>query len=193
MGRLLADVTQPNVLSRYINLAVAIEALLDSGIHQDKKLLEGTLLGKMGSGNYRAYFEAETSVAFSTGNANFTLSEISGQALMKHLRVGDVIEGTDGTALGTVATFDASTGVGTLTANSANNHSTNVRVQPADLSIAAANRLVLKDENAVGSDDLPVAAYYEGFFNTAMVLGATPAALTAMSAKVVSSSEFRLI
>ncbi len=193
MGRLLADVTQPNVLSRYLNLAVSVEALLDSGIHVDKKLLEGTLIGKMGNGNYRAYVETETSVDFNAANADFTLSEIAAQALLKHLRIGDVVEGIDGTALGTVLTYDPATGVGTLTANSSSTYAGNIRVDNADLDISQGVGLVLKDENAVGSDDLPVAAYCEGFFNTGSVLGATAQALIDLSAKVVSASEFRLI
>ena len=83
--------------------------------------------------------------------------------------------------------------MGTLDANSASTYAANVRIDDADLSIARGDGLVLKDERLVEDDDEPTAAYYEGFFNTAIVLGATPEALTKLEAKVVSSSEFRLI
>jgi len=198
-ARILGDITQPNVVSRFQNLTVAVAALISVAVHLDgEKLLEGTLLAKIvADGKFRAYAEADVSVAFSTGNADFTLEDqADGHLKMKHFRVGDVIEGTDGTALGTILTFNGVTGVGTLTANSAANHSTPVRVDNADLKLSGGDGRILKAETLMGINgvlDEPQAAYVEGFFTETRVIGATVASKLALGSKSYVAGEMRLI
>lgn len=198
MGRILGNISQPSVLSRYVNLAVALELVIDGAVHLNEKLFAGVLLGKIvSSGKYRAYAEGtvKSGGAFSASADTFTLEQAAGVDLMKNFRVGDVITSSSGTALGTIATFDPVTGVGTLTGNSANalTAGNKVIISSAVLSIAKADVRVLKSETLLEDGvDAVGAGWNEGFFNTAMVLGATSAALTAMSAKTVSSTEFRI-
>jgi len=196
--RILGDITQPNVESRFLSLATAVEALIDSAIHPDEKLLRGTLLARIvSSGKFRAYAEADVASGgdFSTGAATFTLEDQDAIEKMKHLRVGDVIEGVDGTALGTILTFNSTTGVGTLTGNSANNYTSGnaVRVDNADLALASQAGRILKSETLVtASQDQPEAAYTEGFFVEARVLGATTASKAELGALEPTPGEMRL-
>lgn len=197
-SRVLGDITQPNVESRFLPLAVAVEALIDASVHPDEKILRGTLLMKIvSSGKYRAYAEADVATGgdFSTGADTFTLEDQDSKEKMKHFRVGDVIEGTDGTALGTIATFNATTGVGTLTANSSNNYAAGngVRVATSVATLASQAGRILKSETTVETgQDEPVAAYIEGFFNKNRVIGATAAAITALGATEPTTDEIRL-
>lgn len=197
MGRVLGNITQPVILSRRAELAVADSAVIDGSIHEDELLLAGQVLGKTAGGKYRAYAEAvvATGGAFSASAAGFTVENAEGEDAMKYIRVGDVIESVAGDALGTVATFDPVTGVGTLTGNSANALAAGqrVRVAAAGLSIAAGDVRILTSETSVDGDaDVPAAGYFEGFFSKT-IRGATAAALTAMGAKDISSDEFRLV
>lgn len=198
MGRILGDITQPNVESRFLPLAVAVEALIDSAIHPDEKLLRGTLLGKIvASGKFRAYAEADVASGGNFSNAadTFTLEDQDAILKMKHFRVGDVIEGVDGTVLGEIATFDPVTGVGTLTGNSANNYvaSNGVRVDNADLALASQAGRILKSETIVtAGQDEPVSAYTEGFFTEARVLGATTASKLDLGSLEPTPGEMRL-
>jgi hypothetical protein len=198
MGELLGKITKPAILSRYINLAVALEMLIDAAVHNAEILLEGTLMGKTAGGKYRAYAQGTVAVGgeFSTGAATFTLEDAAGRGEKKHFRVGDTIESVAGDALGEIASYDPETGVGTLVANSASvlAAGNGVRVIAAELDISDDAVRVLKDERSIeDSQDEPAAGYNEGYFNTAAVKGATPEALVAMGAKQVSASEFRLV
>lgn len=196
--RVLGDITQPNVVSRFQSLAVAVEALLDVTVHlEGEKLFEGTLLAKIvANGKFRAYAEADVNVAFNAGNVDFTLEDqADGHLKMKHFRVGDVIEGVDDTALGTIATFNPVTGVGTLTANSANAYAIGlaVRVSNADLKLSAGDGRILKSELLMSDLDEPVAAYVEGFFTDTRVIGLTADAKTELGSKSYVPGETRLI
>lgn len=199
MGRVLGDITSPNVESRYLNLAVAVEMLIDGTVHQDEKMLRGQIMGKIvASGKYRAYATAQvkTGGEFSTAADTFILENAASRDEMKFFQVGDVITDDAGNALGEIATFDPETGVGTLTGNSANNLAAGngVILDASDVSIAKADVRILKSETLVEDGaDKPADGYVEGFFNTAVVKGATSAALVAMGAKVLSSAEFRLV
>ncbi len=199
--RILSDITQPNVVSRYLNLAVTVLALLDVTVHpEDEKLLEGTLLGKIvANGKFRAYPEAEVAVAgdFSAASADFTIEDQDALLKMKHFRIGDTIESTLGVALGEILTFNPVTGVGTLTGNSANALAAGlfVRVVAAELSLANGDGRILKGETLMPtpSADSPQAAYVEGFFTDARVIGLTLASGLAMGAKSFVAGETRLI
>jgi len=114
---------------------------------------------------------------------------------IKHFRVGDVIESVAGLALGTIATYDPVTGIGTLTGNSANNLAAGVgvRVDNADLALASQAGRILKSEVIVtAGQDEPVAAYTEGFFIEARVLGATTASKLELGALEPTPGEMRL-
>lgn len=196
--RVLGDITQPNVVSRFQNVAFAVAAILDVLIHlEGEKLLEGTLLAKIvATGKYRAYAEADVNVAFDAANANFTLEDqADGHLKMKHFRLGDVIEGVDGTALGTILTFNPITGVGTLAANSANAYAIGlaVRVDNADLKLSGGDGRILKAETLMSDLDEPVAAYVEGFFTDTRVIGLTADAKTELATKSYVAGETRLI
>ena len=196
MGKILGNITSPNVESRFLNLAAPVECLIDGAVHLDEIVKRGQIMG-LAAGKYRAYAEAivKTGGDFSTAAATFTLENAAGFDQMKNLRVGDVITSSGGTALGTILTFDPATGIGTLSANSANNLAAGqaVIIDAADLDISKANVRILKSEHAVEDGvDRPAEGYVEGWFNTAVVQ-ATSAALVAMSAKIISASEFRLI
>ena len=197
-SRILGDITQPNVESRFLNLAVAVEALIDAGVHPDEKILRGTLLTKIvSSGKFRAYAEGDVASGGNFSNAadTFTLEDQDALLKMKHFRVGDVIEGVDGTALGEIATFNPTTGVGTLTGNSANNYvSPNaVRIAESVATLANQDGRILKSEVVVtAGQDEPVAAYTEGFFTKPRVIGATVASILALGATEPTTDELRL-
>jgi len=200
MGRLLGNITQPALESRFLNLLVALEAVIDKDVHGDEVLLRGTLMGKIvASGKYRAYMQAAVASGgdFSTGADTFTLEDLTDRDLMKHVRVGDVITDSGGLALGTVASFIPATGVGTLTGNSANNlvsGGNDVIISVAVLSIAKVDVRILKSETSIEPDlDKAEPGYNEGHFNRSAVLGATDEAVTAMGAKDLGSDEIRLI
>lgn len=200
MGRILGNITQPALESRHLNLAVALESVIDKDVHGGEVLLRGALMGKIvASGKYRAYAQAAVASGgdFSTSADTFTLEDLTDRDLMKHFRVGDVITDDEDNALGEIATFDPVTGVGTLTGNSANNLASggaDVIIDAADLSIAKVDVRILKSETQVETDlDKAEPGYNEGYFNRSAVLGATDEALTAMGAKDLGSDEIRLI
>lgn len=197
MGRLLGDITNANPVSRYESQAVPVGGVIDNAIHLAAELLKrGTLMAKIvSSGKFRAYFEATVKAGgdFANNAVGFTL-DAALSPLIGNLRVGDVIESVGGTALGTIATFNATTGVGTLTGNSANNLAAaqKVRITEATVQLGSKSGRILKDEVLMGSSDEPFVGWIEGFFIQARTT-ITAAALTALGGKTVSTGEIRLI
>lgn len=202
MPTILGPITTMNPVSRFEQMAVAVEAIIDNAVHPSgTKLLRGVLLAKIVSGNgtagnYRAYAEGtvKTSGAFSTAAATFTLDPATAGGLIGNFQVGDVIEGTDGTALGTILTYNPVTGVGTLTGNSTSNYTAGntVRITEASVSIASKNGRILKDEVLMESNNEPANGWIEGFFIQSRTT-ITAAALTKMSGKAVTTGEIRLV
>ena len=130
----LGRIVNKAVISRDESQAIVRALTISSAVHlKDERLAKGTLMALIvASGLSRAYAEAVPTVAFGAASVDFTLDPATFGLAQKYFRVGDVIEGTDGTALGEIATYDPVTGVGTLTGNSANAHATAVRVDNAD-------------------------------------------------------------
>lgn len=193
MSGKLQDQTSFSPISRQRELAVAVDVRIDSAVHSETETLRaGTLLGLKSGGKHRAYAQAGTDSDFSNASPNFDLK--GGDKAAKHFRVGDVIEGTDGTALGTIATYNTTTGVGTLTGNAANNLSGEVRVLDADLKISGKDGAVLQFNQRVREAglDLAVAAWKEGFFKQSST-SITAEAITTMGATQFSADEVRLV
>jgi hypothetical protein len=195
MSSILNKISNPALVSRHDHLAIAEAVVVDGDVHVDgERVARGTLLGKIvATGKYRAYAEAVVSVAFANNSKDFTLDSASKAA--KHLRVGDVIQGIDGTALGTIATYDPATGVGTLGANSTSNYAANgtnaVRIPLATLALAGSAGKLLQQELDMDGNDAVGVGYFEGFFvksNTTL----TATAMTAMGAIDVDTDEVRL-
>ncbi len=194
MSRILNTITSPALVSRNDRLGVDESVLIDNAVHADgERLTRGTLLGKLANGKHRAYAEAFVSVAFSAAAKTFTLDPTCAAA--KHFRSGDVIQGTDGTALGTIDAYNPVTGVGTLLANSTSAFAANgtnaVRIPLATLALASPSGKLLKSEVDMEDTDAVAVGYFEGFFvksNTTL----TAAAIIAMSATEPSTDEVRL-
>lgn len=182
------------LLSRHDHLAVETAVVLDKSILETVgDLLPGTLIGKLASGKYRAYAEAETSAA--TDNASDEISLDIASKNFKHFRVGDVIEGVDETALGTILAIDSVTGTITLTANAASDaYEGGVRVLAANLSVTKADARILKDfveyDERIGLD-YPATGYFEGFFNED-VTSLTASTITGLGITRPSTNELRL-
>lgn len=196
MSNLIATVYNTALVSRHDHLAVVNAQTIEADVHAASEILpRGTLLGKMASGNYRAYAEAvvKTGGAFSTSADTFTL-DIAASPLAKHLRVGDTIEGLSAD-LGEIATFDPVTGVGTLTGNSASNLAAGqvVRIVFAECDISGGHARLLVDELICSGSDEVAATFMEGFFVKARTT-ITASAITGMGTNVysVSSDEVRL-
>lgn len=203
--RKLGNITMKAILSRFEQLAVFVEGIIDNVVHPEGELMgRGLLLGKITAGtvgtvgNLRAYAEGKvkTGGAFSTGAATFTLdpADSATKAMIKHFRIGDVIESTGGTALGTILTYNPVTGVGTLTGNSSNNLAAGqgVRVAAANLKISGKAGMILKDEVLMEATNEPVVGYIEGFFKQSSTT-VTAAAATSMNGTNVTSDELRLV
>jgi hypothetical protein len=169
MSNVLASIKNVAIISRFEQVALETALVVDKTIHAAGETLErGTLLGKLASGKHRAYAEGTVKAggAFSNAAATFTL-DVAVSPIAKHLRVGDVIESVGGTALGTIATYDKVTGVGTLTGNSANNLAAGQKVRIAIATVVLANSKakVLKNDIECSSDfDAVGVGYFEGVF-----------------------------
>ena len=85
---------------------------------------------------------------------------------MKHFRVGDSITKLDETAVGVIATYDASPGVGTLVANAqvAVTILEKVKVAEAELSVENKNALILCASVEMEAMDMAESGFFEGFF-----------------------------
>lgn len=204
--RLLGDIKTVDIISRYRPLAVALNCLLDSSVLPNALSLgapagspqiinRGEVLAayvpndaSVHVGKYRPYAEGTVTTAFATNSVNFAIAPYNvnspGTRPAQWFVPGDVVTDSLGNALGTIATFNATTGVGTLTANSSN-----VLAIGGIMILAAANwslgsklGIILEDEELVeqGSDQ-PTSAYREGFFNVSLT-SLTPAAVAALSA-----------
>lgn len=195
MGRILANVTNSGTVSRYAELCVLVEGVIDNAIHSGGELLKrGLLLMKtVANGKYRAYAEAlvKAGGAFSNASAAFTLDPTS--ALVGYFRVGDVIESTSGTALGTIATFSAVTGVGTLTGNAANNLAAGQSVRVAESQAALSGNVgrILEDEILMDASDEAFDGFSEGFFVQSRTT-VTAAALAKLGGYLLTTDEIRL-
>lgn len=195
MSRDLGSMANKSLVSRDLRLAVVRGLVIDNSVHpKDELIYRGTLMGKLVSGGkYRAYAEGTVqTTAFATNSVNFQVDPSGSTA--KHFRVGDVIESTGGSALGTIATFNPNTGVGTLTANSTNALSVGntIRIATSVLSISGADGKLLQDDIKMEANDMPVPGYVEGYFVYASTT-VTSAAITAMGAHaLLSGTELRL-
>lgn len=197
MATVTATITNKALLSRFEHLACEAGVLLDKTFQAGIKLLRGDLLGKIvASGKYRAYVEIDVKAGgdFSVASVNFTVDKAT-KIGRGELAVGDVITSVAGLALGTIATYNATTGVGTLTANSSNALAAGqkVKVSEAVLSIANKAGKIVKDEIDVdASYDVPAVGYFEGFFLQANTT-VTAAALTTMGGFTIDAGEIRLV
>jgi len=194
---IIASIVNPALVSRNEHLLAETSILVDKNFHGGQTLKRGALMGKIvSSGKYRAYVEiaVKTGGAFSTAAATFTVdkSTLIGQS---DLAVGDVIEDTAGNALGTIATYNPATGVGTLSGNSGSNLAAGglVRVALSQLSLAKAAGKLLQDETYIDpAQDTVATGWFEGFFIQANST-ITAAASTAMGAKNIDTGEIRLV
>jgi hypothetical protein len=194
MNRILGDISNSSIVSRREDLAVVVEAIIDSAIHPSGDLIRrGALLAQRGNGKYRAYAEGVVVGAFSAAATTFSVDLTQGQSA-QYFKAGDVIESVAGVALGTIATFDPSTGSGTLTANSANALAAGqrCRINAATGSLASKKARVLQEEMLMDGTDAAVAAYSEGFFTVSRT-GITAAAETAMGVVEATTGEVRMI
>lgn len=200
MSNKLATVRNTALVSRWDILALAIGIVIDGTIHASGELLQrGVLLGKIvATGKYRAYAEGLVADdgAFSNAAKTFTLdpADEATKGLLKNFRLGDVVEGTDGTALGTIATFNPATGEGTLAANSTSNLATgkSVRIAKSVLALADGKGKLLTDEVISAGSDMPATGFFEGFFVKSLTT-VTAAALSEMGGIVTDdSNEIRL-
>jgi len=197
MGNVLATIKNPALISRFENLAAETSGVVDGNFSGGLTLARGTLMGKIVStGKFRPYTEGvvKTGGAFATGSTAFTLDQSVAVGPVP-FQVGDVIEDSAGNALGTIAAFNPTTGVGALVANSASNLAAGgvVRVALSVLALANGAGRILKDELSVvaGVDALGV-GYFEGFFLQANTT-VTAAALAAMAGKTIDAGEIRLV
>jgi hypothetical protein len=203
--RVLGDIKTVDIISRFSNLAVTLNCLLDSSVMPvastvDTIINRGEVLAKYVPsdssahvGKYRPYAESNVTAAFATNSINFTLDASIRSAAW--FIPGDVIEGVDGTALGTIATYNPATGVGTLAANASNAYGSGgqaVRLAAANWTLGSKLGLILVDECIVEAGvDQPVAGYREGFFVQSLT-SLTAAAITALGAAVETPGEVRI-
>lgn len=179
-----------SVISRHAHLAVALGLEVSSAVHLESEVLNaGTVMGKTATGKYRAYAQAEVSVAFDAANPNFTLDP-QGE-LFKHLREGDTITKLDGTALGVIATLNKETGVGTLEANSAAAHAIGeeVKIDEDECSIEDGNGRVLANFLEADLPRLNAVGYVEGYVTKDALI--TDHAVSKFGVKL-SEDEFRM-
>ena len=182
------------LLSRHDHLAVESAVVLSKvQLESVGTLLPGTLLGKKADGLYRPYAESETTAA--TDNASAVIELDIASKNFKHFRVGDEVEGVDGSDLGTILAIDSVTGNVTLTGNSTTDaYEGAVRVVQAELSIAKADARILKDhvefDERIGLD-VPATGYFEGFFNED-VTSLTASTITGLGITRPSANELRL-
>lgn len=185
-------ITNKQVLARHTGLAVPLPVVIDASIHAGEKLTQGIFLARMANGKYRAYAEAEVSTAFAADSVNFAVDPTG--PLAKFFRVGDQIESTSGTALGTIASYNPSTGNGTLVANSAAALAIGqrIRIAEASASLGLGKGRLLVEKIEMGAKDEPASGYIEGY----MVKSAftTDAAIAKVGAvyDLQGSSEFKM-
>jgi len=201
MGRLLGDIKTTDIVARRADLAVAQEVVLDSSVIPSGTVINrGEVLAKYVPsdasahvGKHRPYAEGPVTGAFSTAAKTFTLDVTVRAALQ--FQPGDVIEGTDGTALGTIATYDPATGAGTLVANSANNLAADgtksARLAKANWALDLKRGMILQDECIVEGIDLPQSAFREGFFVKSRT-SLTASAISELGAVEETSNEVRI-
>lgn len=195
MSRILNTITNTALVSRHDRLGVEQSLTIDGVVHAANEVIpRGTLLAKIvATGKHRAYAEGFVSGAFATNAKTFTLDPTN--PATKHFRSGDVIQGTDGTVLGTIDTFNPVTGVGLLLSNSttifAANGTNAVRVPLATLALADTAGKILKDEVTMDGDDAVAVGFFEGFFVKSLTT-LTAAAIIALGAVEPSTDEVRL-
>lgn len=182
-------ITNKQVVARASHLAVSLAIKIDSAAHPNEKIPAGSFMAKKANGKYRAYAEGDVTAAFAADSANFTLDPAG--PLVKHFRVGDALETVAGVALGTIATFNPATGVGTLTGNSAAVAAigVKVRVTEASASLGSGKGRLLDSAVEVDSIDQVASGYAEGY------MAKTPLTTDAAIAKVGvahESDEFRM-
>ncbi|MGZ3686693.1 MAG: hypothetical protein ACXWPM_01850 [Bdellovibrionota bacterium] len=192
--RLLGDITNSDIIARRSDLAVKIEAVIDSAIHPEGDLLKrGEVLAKAQvGGKYRLYAEGLVTTAFAANSVNFAVDVTERAAA--NFKVGDSVEKvSDSTLLGVIATYDPATGIGTLTGNSAAALAVGQRCRLVKASYALNNKqgLVLEDETIMEGDDKPVAGIREGFLvksRTAL----TASAISELGAAEETADEVRI-
>lgn len=192
MPRILGDVTNSAIVARREDLAVVVEGIIDSSVHASgEKLKRGTLMGKVGSGKFRAYAEATLTAATATTSPNFSVDPAG--PIAQHLRVGDSLESVDGNGLGIIASYNPLTGAGTFTTNAlaVQASGSQVRVVETSLTISGGAGRILQDEHLMEGADEPFAGYCEGFFTKSRTT-VTSSAVTTMGSVVVTADEIRL-
>jgi hypothetical protein len=193
MRRILGDISNSTTISRREDLAVVVEAVIDGTIHPDGDLVRrGAVLAQVvATGKYRAYAEGLVTTAFATSSTAFAVDPTEPAA--QYFKAGDVIESTAGAALGTIATYNPTTGAGTLAANSAAVLATSgrCRLAAAAYALGSNKARVLQEEVLMSGNDEAVGAYSEGFFAQSRTT-ITAAALAAMSAYSPTTGEVRL-
>lgn len=190
MGRLLGSITNAGIISRRPDLAVAVECLIDGAVHLAGELLpRGAVLAKKASnGKYRAYAEGILTAATAADSVDFAVDPAGFN--VPFFKVGDAVEAVDGTALGTIATFDPATGAGTFAANAAAVKASGVAIRLAK-SVAALDagkgRVLMDEVLMAGSDELK-AGLQHAYLVQGMT-GITAAALSEMGGVAVTSGE----
>ena len=195
--RLLGDIKTVAILSRYEHLAVAMNCIIDSSVMPVSSaglpqiINRGEVLAAYVPddesdhvGKYRPYAESVVAGAFAENSVNFTLTPAQRGA--QWFIPGDVIETTAGVAIGTIATYNPATGVGTFTEDSEAVVAIGASVRLVSTNWGLANKLglILEDEVLVEYEfDLPTSAYREGFFNQSMT-SLTTAAIASLGAAV---------
>lgn len=202
--RVLGNIQTVDIISRRSDLAVAVDLVIDSSVMPNVTLptiiSRGEVLAKYipndasaHVGKYRPYPESNCLAAFAANSTAFSLDPtLRGAAWFVP---GDVIEGVDGTVLGTIQSYNPATGAGVLVANSVSAYGgagQAVRIAQANWSLASKAGLILEDEELVEAAlDLPCAGYREGFFVQSLT-SLTAAAITALGAYAVTPNEIRV-
>lgn len=157
-----------NIVSRGMVLAIALGVIVNKDyLTEGKELLPGVVLGKLADGTYRPYAEAELTAASDSASANLAFDPAS--LNFENFKVGDVVEGVDGTALGTILLINSVTGAVVLTGNAASDaYEGFVRVAIADLSVTKADVRILAEhvqyESLLGTD-VSASGFVEGYFH----------------------------
>lgn len=156
-------ITNKQVVARASHLAVSLALIVSASIHANEDLSAGQFMAQMSNGKYRAYAEGVVSTAFNTANANFAVDPAG--PLAKHFRVGDAIESVGGVALGTILTYNPTTGVGTLSGNSAANLAIgqNIRITEASASLGSGKGRLLDSRVQTDVLDQVASGYVEGY------------------------------
>lgn len=196
--RFLGNITLPMIVSRHEELSVKEEIIIDGTVHQNDLIATGTLLVKnRTTGKSVAYAEGACVAATATNSTAFSVVVGAGannvQRAAAWFRPGMVIANAAGTVIGTVATFNPATGVGTFAANAVAVVAIGalLKSDPATYFITYAGAGVLEEQTLMDSGDRNDDVYIKGFFMIART-SITTTALSAMGGVVHSSDEVEI-